>query len=117
MKSTKILLFSLFLLSPIFTYAQSQNLTGKWTGNDGGTYYVRQIGEEVWWFGENSPTTPGFSNVAYGHLSGNLLILRWADVPKGQAMNAGILELVVQSNSNIVASQETGGFGGTAWTR
>lgn len=115
MKSAKLLFFSVFFLFPLFAYA---DLTGTWRGNDGGSYYMRQVGEEVWWFGENSPTSPGFSNVAYGHISGNLLILRWADVPKGQTMSSGILELVVQSNSRIiVASQRTGGFGGSVWTR
>ena len=115
MKSTKLLFFFVCLLSPLFAYAV--DLTGTWKADDGGTYFMRQIGDEVWWFGEDSPTSPNFSNVAYGHLSDNLLIMRWADVPKGKTLSAGILELVVQSNSQIVASQKTGGFNGSTWTR
>jgi uncharacterized lipoprotein YehR (DUF1307 family) len=26
-------------------------LTGAWEGSEGGTYYIRQVGECVWWFG------------------------------------------------------------------
>jgi hypothetical protein len=28
------------------------NLTGTWAGNDGSTYYVRQIGSTIWWLGQ-----------------------------------------------------------------
>lgn len=28
-----------------------QNLTGAWGSQDGGTYYVRQIGNDIWWAG------------------------------------------------------------------
>lgn len=27
------------------------NLTGAWGSNDGGTYYIRQIGNDIWWAG------------------------------------------------------------------
>jgi hypothetical protein len=27
------------------------DVTGVWLGNDGGTYYLRQIGDVVWWVG------------------------------------------------------------------
>ena len=26
-------------------------LTGAWSGDDGGVYYIRQVGDCVWWFG------------------------------------------------------------------
>ena len=26
-------------------------LTGAWAGNDDGVYYIRQVGDCVWWFG------------------------------------------------------------------
>ncbi len=30
---------------------QNINLTGTWKANDGGTYYIRNIGNDVWWLG------------------------------------------------------------------
>ena len=93
------------------------NLTGPWKGNDGGKYYIRQLGNNVWWFGEQSPTNPGWSNVARGVLNGNELRLEWADVPKGRIMGSGNLVLKVESPSRIVATSKTGGFGGSIWTR
>lgn len=96
---------------------QALNIHGVWNCNDGGKYYIRQIGSKIWWFGESSPTNPGWSNVAYGTLNGNELRLEWADVPKGSIMGMGTLILQVISNNRIEARQKTGGFGGSIWTR
>src|SRR6188472_4787363 len=49
-----------------------RDLTGKWIGNDGGKYYIRQIDKTVWWFGFNTFSIgEGFSNVFNGIRSGN----------------------------------------------
>ncbi|HZQ95086.1 MAG TPA: hypothetical protein VFA67_08755 [Candidatus Sulfotelmatobacter sp.] len=34
------------------------NLTGTWAGNDGSTYYVRQIGNTIWMFGQTRDKQP-----------------------------------------------------------
>jgi hypothetical protein len=102
---------SLFFFMPL-VYAAS--LTGTWQGNDGGSYYVRQVGSEVWWFGENLPS---FSNVAYGKISGDKLILTWGDVPKGSIASSGILVLKVTSSNRLDAVSKTGGFSGSVWTK
>lgn len=94
------------------------DLTGRWAGNDTGTYYIKQIGNEVMWYGESSVTSPNWSNVAHGTFSNGNLILRWADVPKGNAMQSGILILRVSPNGRqITAVTKTGGFGGSSWTK
>ncbi|MEK0084025.1 hypothetical protein [Benzoatithermus flavus] len=97
--------------------AFAQNLTGVWVGNDGGTYYVRQINQVVWWYGENALFAPGFSNVAKGEVSQGQVFLLWADVPKGRTSSNGALVLQIQSPTRLVALQRTGGFGGSVWTR
>lgn len=55
MKQLKTLLFLLLFSLPALAFA---DLTGKWSCNDGGNYYMRQLGKEVFWFGERSPTAP-----------------------------------------------------------
>jgi hypothetical protein len=97
--------------------AYAGDLTGVWSCNDGGSYYVRQLGDEVWWYGEASPDSPGWTNVANGKLHGNMLRLRWADVPKGGIMNNGTLILEILGGGRMVAVKKTGGFGGSEWTR
>ncbi|MEH1889272.1 MAG: hypothetical protein V7K92_07320 [Nostoc sp.] len=93
------------------------NLTGKWQANDGGTYYIRQIGNQVWWYGEYSPTNPAFSNVFNGTINNNQISGNWADVPKGSTLSSGSLQLRIVSYNRIEAVSQTGGFGGSVWFR
>lgn len=110
------LLLSL-MIAPAYAFA---DLTGVWTCNDGGTYYVRQIGNEVHWYGENDATHPRWSNVFHGTLSsrGNTLIGNWADVPKGRTSGMGEMRLRIKAGGNVMESyRKTGGFGGSQWLR
>jgi len=93
------------------------NITGKWQADDGGTYYIRQIGNQVWWYGEYSPTNPAFSNVFLGTINNNQINGSWADVPKGSAQSSGSIQLRIVSYNRIEAVSKTGGFGGSVWFR
>ena len=90
------------------------NLTGTWKCDDGATYYIRRVGVEVFWYCKSQ----GFNNVFYGKLTGGDIIAgKWADVPPGEASNNGKLTLEIKGKNRIEATKETGGFGGTVWTR
>lgn len=93
------------------------DLTGVWDCDDGGTYYIRQSGNTVWWFGEPSIQPGGWSNDAKGAIAADTINLDWSDVPKGRTLNSGILVLRIESNDRLTALQKTGGFGGSVWTR
>jgi hypothetical protein len=93
------------------------DLTGVWNCDDGGKYYVRQLGTDVWWYGEQDPSYPSWSNVMRGTISGNKINGDWTDVPKGSVMQNGNLVLQIASNNKFVAISKTGGFGGSVWTR
>lgn len=112
-----------------------EDLTGVWSCNDGGKYYIRQLGNAIWWYGEASTNPVKWSNVAKGTISGSTINLEWADVPKGIAAgNSGILVLnmvlggcispvagahggtMCQVNALTTQSQ-TGGFGGSWWSK
>jgi hypothetical protein len=114
MKWIKSVLFSALILLPAVAFA---DLTGTWSCNDGGKYYVRQIGKELFWYGEKSVTSPIWSNVATGTVDGNYIIVRWADVPKGTTLSEGILELTLVNPNKFQSTLKTGGFGGSIWTR
>ncbi len=92
------------------------DLTGTWRCNDGGTYYLRQLDDQVWWYGESAGGGRAWTNVFFGRREGNQLIGRWADVPKGGARAAGEMTLTVQGNK-LSATKRTGGFGGSEWSR
>ena len=95
----------------------SADLTGVWNCDDGGKYYLRQLTNMIWWYGEANPTSPRWSNVMNGVIEGNTINGNWADVPKGSVMSGGIMVLSIESNNRLRASKKTGGFGGSVWTR
>ena len=104
-------------------------LTGAWQGSDSGVYYLRQIGDCVWWFGTEIEDIdpgvtgqPGFANVAVGRLvGGTLLEVEWADVPVGSVMGGGGLTFVYDPEADqLVMTAQRGEwipFGGSVLTR
>ena len=108
--------------------ADEGELTGAWAGNDAGTYYIRQVGDCVWWFGtEVRDIEPGatgqrgFANVATGRIVGTRVDLEWADVPLGDTVNGGGLTFNYdEERGELTLVEQRGGgipFGGTVLTR
>ena len=95
----------------------SVNLSGQWFCNDGGTYFVRQVGNELWWYGKSRDGGMTWSNVFHGRIQGNQVNGRWADVPQGRISSAGEMSLQLLGNNKFRAIRKTGGFGGSEWTR
>lgn len=118
------------ILIGIFIFVNSQNafalcaapkdLNGVWHANDGGTYYVRQIGNEVWWLGMSGDSGKSWTNVYKGTRNGNQVTGRWADVPRGHISSSGSLNLNIRTSGGHVVDftkgSFTGGFGGSHWT-
>lgn len=105
------------------------NLTGAWAGDDGGVYYLRQLGSVLWWNGMSdrdfSPIDlgRGWNNVGRGVIDGLEIVVEWSDVPRGGTTNNGTLTLNIKDdgtgNIQIVKVREEGendGFGNNVWT-
>lgn len=112
----------------LFVPAAFADLTGRWSGDDGGTYYLRQVDGSLYWYGEDNATNPGWSNVfsgtiliipgALGRPAGTTINGKWADVPKGRAVNHGELSLkIVDAGKVLEISRKTGAFSGNRLTR
>lgn len=74
----------------------SGELTGAWSGNDGGVYYIRQVGDCVWWFGTTLEDLTsgtlgqrGLSNVASGRIRGTQIEVEYVDLPAGETPGGG----------------------------
>lgn len=93
------------------------DLTGVWSCDDGGTYYITQRSYTVWWNGESSAIEPAWSNVARGILSNCVLALEYTDVPEGSATGFSTLVLEVLSNDEMVAREKPQSYGGSRWWR
>jgi hypothetical protein len=110
----RVLFASLIILAAVAAHGQS--LTGTWKCNDGGTYSIRQDGNELWWFGR-SATGASFTNVFHGTIRRDVIEGTWADVPPGSARHSGQLNLQIRSGNQIVRTLQTGTFSGSEWTR
>jgi hypothetical protein len=91
-------------------------VTATYSCDDGGTYYVRQVGNQIWWYGESGDGGATWSNVFSGTRSGNTVTGNWADVPKGIIRGTGRLILHVDSPTSFHATGKSGGFGGSKWS-
>jgi hypothetical protein len=104
------------------------DLTGTWNGNDEGVYYLRQIGDQVWWLGMSGLGRPfadrgsDWTNVYRGTLKGDTVTGTYADVPQGQILDKGpvVMKLTPTADGGISLERtdpllETG-FGGTEFT-
>jgi len=101
-------------------------LTGTCTANDGANYYLRQIGQTVWWAGLSTESLRGeddfqlglsFTNVFRGTIQDNLLTGEWVYVPRGVILQSDTLKLRIEGPSQMRREDETGNFGGSLWTR
>ena len=95
-------------------------LTGAWSGDDGGVYYIRQVGECVWWFGTDLAASSradrpqGFANVAAGRVDGTDIELEWADVPLGNILGGGGLTVRIDEGATLCRSPSNAVTGGRA---
>jgi hypothetical protein len=103
-------------------------LTGAWEGSEGGMYWIRQVGDCVWWFGTEVKDIkrgvtgqPGFANVASGRINGTRIDVEFADLPLGDVMGGAGLTLVYDAEQDQLKIVEQRGdwqtFGARTFTR
>ena len=107
---------------------KATGLTGTWAGDDGGVYYVRQMGNVIWWNGMSSRADPpemlgrDWNNVGRGEIKADLTIVSdWVDVPRGGVEGYGTVNFKIgpdaAGNLQITKTSETGtGRGDSVWT-
>ncbi|HBH86371.1 MAG TPA: hypothetical protein DDY17_02060 [Syntrophaceae bacterium] len=123
MKRTLFMLMVIFILGIAAADAWAQNLTGTWSCNDGGTYYLHQRGNELWWLGESRDKGATWTNVFQGQIAGTQIKGNWADVPQGRIMGSGQMVLQIIKTApfspevRLKAITKTGGFGGSEWKK
>jgi hypothetical protein len=125
LKNLFVLSILALTLMPLTSFSQNgkkveksvYNLDGVFNGA-GGKYYLRQLGNEILWYGEEDAVSPTWSNVAHGVINGDTITVKWADVPKGEIMQSGSLVIRINSNDELVLIKQTGEFFATeSWTR
>jgi hypothetical protein len=124
-KNLFMLCILVLILTPKTSFSQEEkkveksvyNLDGVFSGG-GGKYYLRQLDNEILWYGEEDAVSPSWSNVAHGIIKGTTITVKWADVPKGEILQSGSLVIKINSNDELVLIKQTGEFFATdSWTR
>ena len=88
--------------------------------NDGGMYFLRQVGDVLWWLGASGALMhPGleFCNVFHGSVTASAVTGDWACVPRGAASGRGMLTLRPAGEHQLLRVGGTGGFGASIWRR
>jgi|GEM_PF-1129088 hypothetical protein len=88
-----------------------KDLTGTWTcQGDGLTYYLTQIGNDLYFTGVGKSTT----NVGFGIINPNeaSIVAHWADTPNSNGMgNHGVLFLDASQDDKIVKKAGSQNYG------
>jgi hypothetical protein len=92
------------------------DLTGVWQDETGGTYTIRQVGNQIWWYMDHKPA---WTNVFKGILSGNNISGEWCDIAGGTlgGKNTGSLTLKVVSADRLEKVSSSFPYGGSKWVR
>lgn len=93
------------------------DLTGMWQCNDGGMYFMRQVGGDLWWYGRDGGGGRDWANVFRGQIRGSEVIGDWVDVPVGRFRNIGNLQLRIDWPSRLSLINQSGNFSGSEWRR
>ena len=102
-------------------------LSGVYSSNDGGRYYIRQNGPlTIYWAGlSGGGSGTGFTNIFKGTAPqtaspGTTFSGQWCDVPRGTSLNCGNLSIRMTSPTTFARVADGGylrAFGGSQWTR
>ena len=111
--ATTLSFYMIANMHPDYVLGQTPDLTGVWASNDGGTYYIKQIENDILWFGKSNADPPSFANVFHGTLKDSSITGIWADVPLGSNQNHGTLTLQIQNDGSLSKTAMTGGFFGS----
>jgi hypothetical protein len=89
-------------------------LSGVYDGNDGGTYWVRTVGPNVFWLGIGPGAKPSFFNVFRGEVKNGLVTGDWADVA-GADRGSGTLIVGGSIDSFTKRGSSGSPFGASVW--
>jgi hypothetical protein len=108
-------------VKPLIPRVQKPPLTGIWKGSDQGTYYVRQVGDNIMWIGMSANDGRAWTNAFAGKMAGDTISGTWVDVPRGGFGGSGTLTLKVSQIGAKISMQKIGstgsGFSGTSWEK
>jgi hypothetical protein len=93
------------------------DLTGIWSGNDGGTYTIRQSGTQVTWEGASRDNGMSWSHSFNGVIRDHVIVGKFFDHPPGRSKNSGELTIRIVGPNRLNMIVAGAPFGGSVWVR
>lgn len=89
---------------------------GHWRTSGGNDFWIQCVGTEVFWLGMNSGSDTArrgakWTQVGHGTIQGDLITLRWSDVPYGTIRTEGTIQLRVRADSVLRVVRDDGPVG------
>ncbi len=97
-------------------------LTGTWADNNGRTYYIRQVGNTVWWLGMSPFRDHSFAVVFQGKIHNEtkgepIIYGYWQSVPLGAGEGGGPVTLFMGHGRTSFSADSSSSFAGTQWQK
>jgi hypothetical protein len=114
-----------FSVVPVYVVDVQQHtprttLTGVWASNDGGTYYLHQRGDALWWLGFSANWGTTYTTAFTGTVRQRGAELAvdgsWADLPLGRRRGAGTVVLT-SSGYSVLATEPGSDIGPSRWEK
>lgn len=86
----------------IISATPQEDISGTWADDDGGTYHIRQLGTEVWWFSSSPSRTRSFAGVFSGANEKGHVVGEYQDVPLGLRTLSDRIDLQLEPNKLIL---------------
>src|SRR5882724_12949714 len=74
----------------------AKDLNGYYESDDGGSYFIRQIGNKIYWFAEDPHGA--WANLMTGTTDGKQIHGRFWDIPKGKTKGMGEITLTISND-------------------
>jgi hypothetical protein len=95
--------------------ATAINLTGYWKSDTGALYYLRQIGDKLYW---SMDAMPSSRNILTGSIAGGVITGDWVDLPGGATeTGTGTLKIRIDSKDKLTKLSGTSPYAAAGWTR
>jgi hypothetical protein len=96
----------------------SDDLSGTWSDDDGKTYYIRELDDNiVWGLGVSPFRDHSFARVFQGIKQDQTITARWVDVPLGQGQGSGSLTLRIDPGKLMLFANSSDGVIEQQWTK
>ena len=93
------------------------DISGVWLADDGGTYAIKQSGNEITWEGYSRDGGRRWTHTFNGVLQGDTIVGKFSDRPPGASRGSGPLSVKIVNDTRLEKVAGTGGnFGGSLWT-